>query len=101
MKKAFISGLAGQDASYLAELLLSKGYEVHGTRMWDSVLNTWRIDHLLHPKEKIHLYHCDMTDSSRIQELIRKIQPDEVYILASKLPNSIFISCFIMFQIDM
>ena len=82
-KKAFITGLAGQDASYLAEFLLSKNYEVFGTRMWDSVLNTWRIDHLLHPKEKIHLYHCDMTDSSRIQELIRKIQPDEVYNLAS------------------
>ncbi|KKK77032.1 hypothetical protein LCGC14_2857670, partial [marine sediment metagenome] len=83
MKKAFITGLAGQDSSYLAEFLLKKGYEVHGTRMWDSVLNTWRIDHLLHPKEKIHLYHCDMTDSSRIQELIRKIQPDEVYNLGS------------------
>ena len=82
-KKAFVFGAAGQDGSYLAEFLLSKNYEVYGTRQWDSVLNTWRIDHLLHPKEKIHLYHCDMTDSSRIQELIRKIQPDEVYNLAS------------------
>ena len=82
-KKALITGIAGQDSSYLAEFLLKKGYEVHGTIQWDSVLTTWRIDHLLQPEEKIHVYHCDLSDSSRIQELIRKIQPDEVYNLAS------------------
>ena len=83
MPKALISGIAGQDASYLAELLLEKGYEVHGFQQWESVLTTGRINHLLWPVEKIHTYYGDLTDTSRIHDLIAKIQPDEVYNLGS------------------
>lgn len=81
MKKAFITGLTGQDGSYLAELLLSKGYEVHGTLRRASVFNTERIDHILH---QLHAYHADLTDSSCLSRLIEKIRPDEIYNLGAQ-----------------
>lgn len=77
--KAFISGITGQDGSYLAELLLSKGYTVYGIIRRSSSPNTSRIDHIF---DRLNLSYCDTTDSARISELIYKIQPDEVYQLA-------------------
>jgi GDPmannose 4,6-dehydratase len=88
MKRAFISGITGQDGSYLAELLLEKGYEVHGVIRRSSTFNTKRIDHLVkdpHDKtSKFHLYYGDFTDSSSIAEVIRKSEPDEVYHLGAQ-----------------
>ena len=81
MKKAFITGLTGQDGSYLAEFLLEKGYEVHGIVRRASVFNTARIDHLM---KDIHTYHGDMIDSSNLNRLMEKIQPDEIYNLAAQ-----------------
>jgi len=80
-KIAFITGLTGQDGSYLAEFLLSKGYEVHGTLRRSSVFNTERIDPFL---DKIHAHHSDLTDSSSLNRLIDKIQPDEIYNLGAQ-----------------
>lgn len=83
MKKAFITGITGQDGSYLAELLLEKGYEVHGIIRRASNFNTQRIDHLLgHPR--IHLHHGDVTDSANLNKLLSKLQPDEIYNLAAQ-----------------
>ena len=88
MKKALITGVTGQDGAYLAELLLSKGYEVHGIKRRTSMFNTGRIDHLYHdPHEKgvpFILHHGDMTDSSSLLHIIEKVQPDEVYNLAAQ-----------------
>jgi len=88
MKKALISGVTGQDGSYLAELLISKGYEVHGLVRRGSQINTSRIDHLytdIHEKSGgLRLHFADLTDSSRIISLISKIQPDEVYNLGAQ-----------------
>ena len=88
MKKALIIGVTGQDGSYLAELLLSKGYEVHGLKRCASILNTQRIDHLytepLEPSTKFFLYHGDITDSENIRKLIFKIKPVEIYNLAAQ-----------------
>ena len=81
MKKAFITGLTGQDGSYLAEFLLEKGYEVHGIVRRASVFNTARIEHLM---KDIHTYHGDMIDSSNLNRLMEKIQPDEIYNLAAQ-----------------
>lgn len=81
MKKAFITGVTGQDGSYLAELLLSKGYEVHGTLRRSSVFNTERIDGIF---KNIKTYYSDLTDSSSINRLIEKIQPDEIYNLGAQ-----------------
>lgn len=81
MKKAFITGITGQDGSYLLELLLSKGYEVHGTLRRSSVFNTERVDHLF---DKIHRYYSDLTDSSSLNRLIEKIRPDEIYNLGAQ-----------------
>lgn len=81
MKKALITGITGQDGSYLAELLLEKGYEVHGMVRRASTVNTERIRHLL---GKIQLHDGDMADSSSILALMRKVQPDEVYNLAAQ-----------------
>jgi len=78
--KALITGITGQDGSYLAELLLSKGYEVHGIIRRASSFNTGRIDHL--PELKLH--YGDMTDGSVLSRLIQLIQPDEVYNLAAQ-----------------
>ena len=81
--RALITGITGQDGSYLAELLLDKGYEVHGIKRRGSNLNTQRIDHLFnHPN--MHLHYGDMTDSTNITQLVHKIRPDEVYNLAAQ-----------------
>lgn len=88
MKKALITGVTGQDGSYLAEFLLGKGYEVHGIKRRSSSFNTGRIDHLFHDLHekgvKFILHYGDMTDSSSLIHLIQKIQPDEIYNLAAQ-----------------
>lgn len=81
MKKALITGITGQDGSYLAEFLLEKGYEVHGIRRRASTSNTQRIDHLL---EKIILHDGDLTDSSSLIGIIASVKPDEIYNLAAQ-----------------
>jgi GDPmannose 4,6-dehydratase len=87
-KSALITGITGQDGSYLAELLLSKGYEVHGIIRRSSSINTSRIDHLYSdPHEKktdLHLHYGDISDGSRLAKLVHDIQPDEVYNLAAQ-----------------
>ncbi|MCO7188745.1 MULTISPECIES: GDP-mannose 4,6-dehydratase [unclassified Pseudoalteromonas] len=83
MKKAFVTGVTGQDGSYLAELLLEKGYEVHAILRRSSVFTTPRIDHLM-DHENFYTYHGDLTDSSNLHSLLSKIQPDEVYNLAAQ-----------------
>jgi GDPmannose 4,6-dehydratase len=88
MKKALITGITGQDGSYLAELLLAKGYEVHGIKRRTSLFNTDRIDHLYQdPHEKnprLVLHYGDMTDSSSLVRIIQQVQPDEIYNLAAQ-----------------
>ena len=88
MKKALITGVTGQDGSYLAEFLLSKGYEVHGLKRRTSLFNTDRIDHLFQdPHEKklrFLLHHGDMTDSSSLQRVVQRVRPDEIYNLAAQ-----------------
>jgi GDPmannose 4,6-dehydratase len=88
MKKAFITGITGQDGSYLAELLLAKGYEVHGLIRRASTFNTRRIDHLYedpHAQDKrLFLHYGDLTDGSRLVTLLASIQPAEVYHLAAQ-----------------
>ncbi len=88
MKKAVITGITGQDGSYLAEFLLEKGYEVHGLMRRHSTINTDRIDHLLRDKDingkKLFMHYADMTDSSCLIMLMDKIKPDEVYNLAAQ-----------------
>lgn len=83
MKRALITGVTGQDGSYLAELLLEKGYEVHGLLRRASSPNTMRIDHLIE-KNAIRLHGGDMADSSSIVRIIRESQPDEIYNLAAQ-----------------
>lgn len=83
MKSAFITGLTGQDGSYLAELLLDKGYEVHGILRRSSVFTTQRIDHLF-SNPHFHTYHGDLADSSNLHRLIDKINPDEVFNLGAQ-----------------
>ena len=92
MKKALITGITGQDGSYLAELLLEKGYEVHGIIRRSSSFNTGRIEHLyldqwvrdMHDKRLITLHYGDMTDSSSLIRIIAEVQPDEIYNLAAQ-----------------
>ncbi len=88
MKKALITGITGQDGSYLAELLLQKGYEVHGIIRRSSSFNTGRIAHLfndIHETDnRLILHHGDVADGSRMEQLIGKIEPDEVYNLAAQ-----------------
>lgn len=79
MKKAIISGITGQDGSYLAELLLSKGYEVHGIIRRLSSFATGRIDHLINSNQKLHTHYGDLTDSLSLASLISDIKPDEFY----------------------
>src|SRR5688572_15185863 len=85
---ALITGVTGQDGAYLAELLLGKGYEVHGIKRRSSLLNTDRIDHLYQdPHEKRRrfiLHYGDMTDTSALTRVIQLIQPDEIYNLAAQ-----------------
>lgn len=83
MKKALITGITGQDGSYLAELLLDKGYEVHGIKRRSSSINTERIDHL-YDNPNLKLHYGDLTDTSNIQSLIRDIYPHEVYNLGAQ-----------------
>ena len=88
MKKALISGITGQDGSYLAEFLLEKGYEVHGIKRRASSFNTDRIDHLYqdphNPDRKLFLHYGDMTDSSGLIQIVQKVRPDEIYNLAAQ-----------------
>ena len=88
MKKALITGVTGQDGSYLAEFLLAKGYEVHGIKRRTSLFNTGRIDHIYQdPHEedqRFILHHGDMTDSSSLVHIIEQVQPDEIYNLAAQ-----------------
>lgn len=88
MKKAFITGVTGQDGSYLAEFLLSQGYEVHGIKRRSSSLNTQRIDHIYQDphtiKQNFFLHYGDMTDSSSLTRILEEIKPDEVYNLAAQ-----------------
>ena len=83
MKKAFITGITGQDGSYLAELLLEKGYEVHAIIRRASVFTTQRIEHILE-HENMFTYHGDLTDSSNLHRLLMKIKPDEIYNLGAQ-----------------
>ena len=88
MKKALLTGITGQDGSYLTELLLSKGYEVHGIIRRASTFNTDRIDHLYKdPHEsgaKMLLHYGDLSDASGLRLLIERVQPDEVYNLGAQ-----------------
>jgi GDPmannose 4,6-dehydratase len=88
IKKALITGITGQDGSYLAEFLLEKGYEVHGMIRRSSSFNTGRIDHLFNdPKvmdQSLFLYYGDLTDSSNLNRLLEKIEPDEIYNLGAQ-----------------
>jgi GDPmannose 4,6-dehydratase len=87
-KKALITGITGQDGSYLAELLLKKGYEVHGLVRRASSINTWRIDHLIEDdkiyRKKLFLHHGDITDISSITDILQNCNPDEFYNLAAQ-----------------
>ena len=87
-KRALVTGITGQDGSYLAELLLAKGYEVHGLIRRASTFNTARIDHLYtdphDPEAKLFLHYADMTDGSRLVTLLNEVRPDEVYHLAAQ-----------------
>ena len=83
MKKALITGITGQDGSYLAEFLLEKGYEVHGIIRRTSISNTGRIDHLLR-KNLIILHEGDLSDSSNIIKIVKQVEPDEIYNLAAQ-----------------
>ena len=88
MKKALITGITGQDGSYLAELLLKKGYEVHGIKRRTSIINTSRIDHLYqesdHNNRNFILHYGDLTDSSSLLRIINQVKPDEIYNLAAQ-----------------
>ena len=87
MKKALITGITGQDGAYLAELLLKKGYEVHGIKRRSSLFNTDRIDHLYpDPHEtniKLTLHYGDLSDSTNLIRIIQQVQPDEIYNLGA------------------
>ncbi len=87
MKKALITGITGQDGAYLAELLLDKGYEVHGIKRRTSLINTQRIDHLYQDPHERHirmtLHYGDLTDSTNIIRIIQQVQPDEIYNLGA------------------
>jgi GDPmannose 4,6-dehydratase len=88
LKKALITGVTGQDGAYLAELLLKKGYEVHGIKRRSSLFNTGRIDHIYedpqNPEPQFILHYGDMTDSSALTHVVQKVQPDEIYNLAAQ-----------------
>jgi GDPmannose 4,6-dehydratase len=88
MEKILITGITGQDGAYLAEFLLKKGYEVHGTKRRASQLNTSRIDHLYEdphvPNPSLTLHYCDMTDSNSVLSVVQRVQPDQIYNLAAQ-----------------
>ena len=83
-KIALITGVTGQDGSYLAELLLSKGYIVHGIKRRSSSFNTARIDKIFESSEKFHLHYGDLTDSTNLIRIIQEVKPDEIYNLAAQ-----------------
>jgi GDPmannose 4,6-dehydratase len=87
-KKALITGVTGQDGSYLTEFLLAKGYEVHGIKRRASSFNTQRIDHIYQDPHLEHkkfiLHYGDLTDSSSLTRILKKVQPDEVYNLGAQ-----------------
>lgn len=87
MKKALITGICGQDGSYLLEFLLSKGYEVHGMIRWDSIFTTERIDHIYQDPHiagvRLFLHYGDLADTGNIERLINQIEPDEIYHLGA------------------
>lgn len=97
MKTALITGITGQDGSYLAEFLLEKGYDVHGLKRRASSFNTERVDHLYcDPHDKnghFHMHYADMTDTSNLVRLIQKIQPDEIYNLAAQSHVAVSFEC--------
>ena len=86
--KAFITGATGQDGAYLSELLLSKGYEVHGIKRRSSLINTDRVDHLyVDPRfddTNFYLHYGDLTDATNLIRVIQEVQPDEIYNLAAQ-----------------
>ncbi len=88
MKKALITGITGQDGAYLAELLLKKGYEVHGVKRRSSLFNTERVDHLYQDphvdNQRFILHYGDLTDSTNIIRIMQQVQPDEVYNLGAQ-----------------
>ena len=88
MKKALLSGITGQDGSYLVELLLSRGYEVHGIIRRSSTFNTGRIDHLYRdphiPEAKLFLHYGDLSDGTALRRVIEHVQPDEIYNLGAQ-----------------
>ncbi len=88
MKKAFLTGITGQDGSYLAEFLLNKGYEVHGLIRRSSTFNTERIDHLYHdfhdPQAKLFLHYGDLSVSAQLMDLLHSVKPDEIYNLGAQ-----------------
>ena len=88
MKRALITGITGQDGSYLTEILIEKGYEVHGIIRKSSSFNTGRIDHLFNNKnvynKKLFLHYGDLVDTSSIHRLLEKVEPDEIYNLAAQ-----------------
>ena len=87
-KRALITGITGQDGSYLAEFLLEKGYEVHGIKRRASLFNTGRIDHIYqdphNPDPKLRLHYGDLSDTSNLTRILREVEPDEVYNLAAQ-----------------
>ena len=96
-KKALITGITGQDGSYLAELLLEKGYDVHGLKRRASSFNTARIDHLYcdphDPDGHFRLHYADMTDTSNLVRLVQQIEPDEIYNLAAQSHVQVSFEC--------
>ena len=97
MKKALITGVTGQDGSYLAELLLEKGYEVHGIKRRASSLNTERVDHIYQDSHQANprffLHYGDLTDSSNLTRIIKDVQPDEVYNLGAQSHVAVSFEC--------
>src|SRR5471030_1030457 len=97
MKKAFITGITGQDGSYLAELLLSKGYEVHGLIRRASTFNTGRLDSIYADphsgKNRLILHYGDLADASALARLLGKVQPQEIYNLAAQSHVRVSFDC--------
>ena len=97
MKRALITGVTGQDGSYLAELLLSKGYEVHGIKRRASLFNTGRIDHIFEdvhlPSRHFHLHYGDLTDTSNLVRILQEVQPDEIYNLGAQSHVKVSFEC--------
>jgi GDPmannose 4,6-dehydratase len=97
MKKAVITGITGQDGSYLAEFLLDKGYEVHGIKRRASLFNTKRIDHIYQDRHESNpsffLHYGDLTDSSNLTRILKEVQPDEVYNLGAQSHVAVSFEC--------